>query len=167
MPANVYMICGLTGAGKTTYAEQLRLDVNGVRMSIDDWMANLFFMDRDPASDFQWFHARVRRCCAQMRDTANQVIENGKPVVLDCGFTNLEEREIFYDWADGMGFSTALHFVDVPEQIRWDRVQNRNAEKGDTFALEVTRDMFDFMNRIWQAPTEVELQNRNGVIVEN
>lgn len=167
MSANVYIICGLTGAGKSTYSEQLRQDLNGVRMSIDDWMANLFFMDRDPTSDFEWFHTRVRRCCAQMRDTADQIIATGKPVVFDCGFTNFEERQIFYDWAEAMGHSTALHLLDVPESVRWDRVQNRNAEKGDTFALEVTRDMFDFMNRIWQAPSDAELHAHRGVLIEN
>lgn len=166
MSANVYIICGLTGAGKTTYTEQLRQDINGVKMSIDDWMAQLFFMDRDPTSDFEWFHARVRRCCAQMRDTADQIIDTGKPVVFDCGFTNLEERQIFYDWADSQGHSVALHFLDVPESLRWDRVQNRNSEKGDTFALEVTRDMFDFMNRIWQAPSDAEMLERAGVLIE-
>lgn len=167
MPANVYIICGLTGAGKSTYAEQLRLDVNGVRMSIDDWMANLFFMDRDPTSDFEWFHARVRRCCVQMRDTADQIIAAGQPVVFDCGFTNQEERQIFYDWADAKGYETSLHFLDVPESVRWDRVQTRNLEKGATFALEVTRDMFDFMNRIWQAPSEAEMYSHRGVLIEN
>ena len=167
MPVSVYIICGLTGAGKSTYSEQLRRDVNGVRMSIDDWMAQLFFMDREPTSDFNWFHTRVRRCAAQMRDTADQIIDAGLPVIFDCGFTNLEERQIFYDWADANGYSVALHFLDVPETVRWDRVQNRNAEKGDTFALEVTRDMFDFMNRIWQAPSEAEMQERAGVLIEN
>ncbi len=66
-----------------------------------------------------------------------------------------------------MGYSTSLHFLDVPESIRWDRVENRNTEKGETFALEVTREMFDFMNRIWQAPMDAEMQSRNGVLIEN
>ncbi len=167
MPANVYMICGLTGAGKTTYAKQLSRDVNGVRMSIDDWMARLFFIDRNPSSDFEWFHARVRRCCTQMRDTSEQVIGSGGTVIFDCGFTNLEERQIFYDWADSLGYSMALHFVDVPNSVRWDRVQHRNSERGDTFALEVTREMFDFMNRIWQGPSDAEMHERNGVLIEN
>ena len=167
MPANIYMICGLTGAGKTTYSEKLSRDLNGARMSIDDWMARLFFMDREPTSDFEWFHTRVRRCCAQMRDTSEQVIASGAPIIFDCGFTNLEERQIFYDWADALGYSVALHYLDVPQAVRWDRVQHRNSERGDTFALEVTREMFDFMNRIWQAPSDAEMHERNGVLIEN
>ncbi len=93
----VHMICGLTGAGKSTYAEALRRDVRGVRFSIDDWNARLFFMDRSPASDFDWFYDRVQRSCAQMRDTAAQVLEAGVPAIFDCGFTDARERQVFYD----------------------------------------------------------------------
>ncbi|MDJ0629266.1 MAG: ATP-binding protein [Rhodobacter sp.] len=153
------MITGLTGAGKSTYAERLRRDLRGVRFSIDDWNARLFFMDRSPASDFEWFYERVQRSCAQMRDTAEQVLEAGRPVVFDCGFTDRTERTVFYDWAAGRGEAVALHFLDVDIHTRWARVQRRNAEKGDTFALHVTREMFDFMQTIWQPPQPDELQD--------
>ena len=33
-----------------------------------------------------------------MRDTAEQIIATGNPVILDCGLTNRQERQIFYDW---------------------------------------------------------------------
>ena len=160
------MISGLTGAGKSTYAEGLRRDLNGVRFSIDDWNAVLFFPDRDPTSDFNWFYERVQRCCAQMRATAEHLLEAGQPAVFDCGFTNLHERTLFYDWADSLGVPVTLHFVDVPKDLRWGRVQQRNAEKGETFALHVTREMFDFMEGIWEAPEASELADRNGVIIE-
>jgi len=159
------MICGLTGAGKSTYAEQLRRDIGAVRFSIDDWNARLFFMDREPTSDFDWFYERVQRSCAQMRDTAEQVLDAGCPVVFDCGFTDCKERTIFYDWAATLNQRVLLHFVDVDTETRWSRVQQRNAERGATFALEVTREMFDFMEGIWQAPTPDELSEPDGRIL--
>ena len=162
MATLIHMICGLTGAGKSTYAETLRRDLNAVRFSIDDWNANLFFMDRDPTSDFNWFYERVQRSCKQMRDTAEQMLEAGVPAVFNCGFTDCKERAIFYDWAKVLGQPVRLHFVDVDRETRWARVQQRNAEKGATFALEVTREMFDFMEGIWQAPTEEE-STRSGI----
>ena len=167
MPQQVHLICGLPGAGKTTYAEQLRLDLNGVRFSIDEWNDRLFFMDRDPTSDFHWFYERVQRCCNQMRDTAEQIIAAGNPVIFDCGLTNRQERQIFYGWAEDQGFSTSLHFLDVADTVRWDRVQVRNGEKGDTYRLDVTRDMFDFMNTIWEAPDPRELADVNGQHILN
>ena len=153
----IHMICGLTGAGKSTFAETLRRDIRGVRFSIDDWNARLFFMDRQPTSDFNWFYERVQRSCAQMRDTAEQVLQAGRPVVFDCGFTDARERRIFFDWAAGIGHPVTLHHVDVPKALRWQRVVQRNAERGATYAIEVTPEMFEFMENIWQAPDASEL----------
>ena len=96
----VHIVCGLTGAGKSTFCETLRRDLGGVRFSIDKWNGRLFLMDRDPTSDFEWFYERVQRCCAQMRDTAEQIVNAGVPVVFDCGFTNRKERNVFYDSYD-------------------------------------------------------------------
>lgn len=159
------MVCGLTGAGKSTYSEALRRDLGGVRFSIDEWNGRLFLMDRDPTSDFEWFFERVQRCTAQMRETAKQIVNAGVSVVFDCGFTNRKEREIFYDWAAEQGFATVLHFLDVPEETRWQRVQHRNAEQGETFVMEVTRDMFDFMQRLWVAPDDEEMALYNGQLI--
>ena len=161
----IHLICGLTGAGKSTYAENLRLREKGVRFSVDEWNAGLFFPDKHPTADFNWFYERVQRCCAQMRKTAEQTLETGMPAVFDCGFTDAKERQIFYDWADGLGIPVVLHYLDVDEETRWARTENRNTEKGDTFALHVTRDMFEFMNRLWEAPSESEMQARNGKLV--
>ena len=166
MTAVVHLITGLTGAGKTTYAMQLAEDISAVRMSIDDWMAKLFFMDRNPETDFQWFYDRVQWCCAQMRDTAEEVLGLGKPVVFECGFTNHHERSIFYDWAELLGYPICLHFLDIDSETRWQRVEKRNVERGETFALNVTREMFEFMERIWQAPDASELAKYNGLVID-
>jgi len=167
MTAHVHMICGLTGAGKSTYAERLRQDSRAVRFSIDEWNRTLFFMDRDPTSDFQWFFDRVQRCCAQMRDTADHILTTDTPVVFDCGFTNQTVRQIFYDWAEDGGYAVTLHYLDVDETTCWNRVQQRNSERGETYMLEVTRDMFDFMASIWGAPDGDEMARVNGQHVMN
>lgn len=166
MSQQVHLICGLPGAGKSTYAEKLRLDLNGVRFSIDEWNNSLFFMDRDITSDFPWFYERVQRCCSVMRDTAEQLIGANGVAIFDCGLTNKHERQIFYDWADAQGYSTALHFLDVNEDTRWQRVNARNIEKGDTYMLEVTREMFDFMQTLWEAPDGDEMQRANAQLIE-
>ena len=162
MTAMVHLVCGLTGAGKSTYSRRLQRDLTGVRFSIDEWNAGLFYVDQTPDSNFDWFYERVQRSCFRMRETATEIVSAGVPVVFDCGFTNRHEREIFYGWADAAGFETTLHWLDIDSDTRWSRVLNRNAEKGETHVMDVTREMFDFMETLWEAPDKDEMQRYNG-----
>jgi predicted kinase len=163
-PANgsVHLICGATGAGKSTYSGNLAVEIGGVRLSIDEWLHRLHFVDQPPTLSFDWFYERVQRDTAQMRDIANQLLPLSVPCIFDCGFTNLVERQIFYDWAKKAGFPVCLHWIDVSPQIRWQRVQKRNADKGETFMFEVNRAMFQFIEGIWEAPTQAEIDEHNG-----
>ena len=61
---SIHLICGSTGAGKTTYALQLAEKLYAVRFSIDAWMAALFWMDTPQPLDPAWSIERVERCMA-------------------------------------------------------------------------------------------------------
>lgn len=161
--ADVYLICGATGAGKSTHADALAQKLGGVRFSIDEWMQALHNMDQPETMSFDWFYPRVQRNCAQMRAMAEQLVPLGTPAIFDCGLTNKAERDIFADWAAAKGYKVALHFVDVPTETRWQRTQKRNSEQAETFQFKVTREMFDFIETIWEAPESAEMVALNGV----
>jgi hypothetical protein len=44
-------------------------------------------------------------------------------------------------------------------------VETRNAQKGETYQLgfDVTREMFDFVEGIWEPPTDAEMLAYDGV----
>jgi len=44
---------------------------------------------------------------------------------------------------------------------RWRRVEQRNIEKGSTYQLEISRDIFDFLNGLWEAPSADEFKLLN------
>ncbi len=159
---DIYLICGATGAGKTTYAEALALQVSGLRFSIDEWMERLYNSDKPETGIFEWLSPRVERSWAQMRDIAERLVALNVPAIFDCGLTRKQERDIFADWAAQKGFSVSLHFVDVPSETRWQRVQKRNQEQAETYQFEVTREMFDFIERMWEAPDMIEMNVLNG-----
>lgn len=163
--ARIHLVCGATGAGKTTYSAGLAIDLRGVRFSIDEWMQRLHNADKPDELRFEWFFERVQRNCAQMRAVAEQLCEIDVPAVFDCGFTNAAERAVFADWAEEMGYSVQLHFVDVPADIRWERVQQRNREQAETYQFEVTREMFDFIERIWEPPSDAEMARMSGAVI--
>jgi predicted kinase len=69
----IHLICGSTGAGKTTYALRLSDHLEGVRFSIDEWMATLFWMDTPQPLNPAWSIERVERCLTQIWAVALEV----------------------------------------------------------------------------------------------
>lgn len=152
---NVILVTGGTGAGKTTYARKLCDEIGAIRFSIDDWMTGLFWMDAPSDGEipmFDWAMERIGRAEKLIRQTAEESLKRGVSVVLDLGFTKAEHRRAFARWANSLGHSCELHWVDVPPDMRWERVQNRNREQDETFAMTVPREMFDFMESEWEDP---------------
>jgi predicted kinase len=168
MPSpTLYLICGSTGAGKTTYAIRLCEKVGAVRFSIDEWMTALFWMDAPQPIGSMWAMERVRRCGDQIWATAVQVANRGVSCVLDLGFGQKKERSRFAELAAAAGLIVELHVLDVPAGERWRRVESRNAARAETYQLpfDVTREMFDFVDSIWEMPTDAEMASLNGVVI--
>ena len=87
----------------------------------------------------------------------------GLSSILDIGMQRADRRRHLARHALEAGLQTRLHFVDVPADERWRRVQARNTAKGETYRIEVTRPMFDFIESIWQPPDEAEMLALAGV----
>jgi len=66
----IHLVCGSTGAGKTTYANELRQQLGALHLSIDDWMVTLFAPDTPPQMSWPWIEERVLRCERQILATA-------------------------------------------------------------------------------------------------
>jgi len=161
----IHLICGSTGAGKTTYALRLSDRLKGVRFSIDEWMTTLFWMDTPQPLNPAWSMERVERCMTQIWAVALQTAARNVPCVLDLGFSQTKSRAKFADFAQAAGLSVQLHFIDVPAEERWRRVASRNARKGETYQLgfDITREMFDFVEGLWEPPTHAEMLAYDGV----
>ena len=152
----VHLVCGPTGAGKTTLSIALAERLGAVRFSIDEWMTTLFWADSPQPLEFAWSIERVRRCEAQIWSTALRIAGRGIPAILDLGFSTVRQRGEFIARARDAGLSVVIHVADAPADERWRRVQTRNVEKGATYQLKVTREMFDFMEGIWESLTPEE-----------
>jgi predicted kinase len=155
--ASVHLVCGSTGAGKTTYAKALADRARGIRFSIDEWMANLFWADAPPAASFPWALERTGRCEAQMLAVAEQLVARGVDVVLDVGLARREHRDRLRFRALAMGAEVKMHYLDVDRDTRRARVQRRNTERTDTYAFHVTDEMFDYMESYFEPPSDDEL----------
>ncbi len=158
----IHLVCGSTGAGKTTQAAKLAREQGALHLSIDDWMVGLFGPDKPARPDWPWIDERVQRCERRMVATALEAGRLGVPAVLDLGLQRADQRRRVAAPALAAGLAVHLHFIDVDVEERWRRVEHRNAEKGETFRLAVTRPMFDFIETIWQPPDAAEMAALNG-----
>lgn len=162
-PFLVHLVAGSTGAGKTTLALRLAEELGAVRFSIDEWTTGLYGPDIPSSGTYPWLMERIGRIEARLWAVTRQLAALGVPVVLDLGFTKADHRAKFETLAHEAELPLRLHFADVPACERWTRVQRRNHEGGPSFHMAVTREMFDFMESIWEPPTEAELFRMNGL----
>ena len=162
MSATLHVIFGPCGAGKTTYAHALARRENAVAFVLDEWGARLFGPDVDGPLDFGWMVERLRRCEALIWSTATAALAAGASVVLDIGAMRRADRERIGQIARENGLSLTWHFVDAPLEVRRARVAGRNTARGETFVHEVSPEMFQLIEGLYEAPAPAEL---DGAVV--
>jgi predicted kinase len=158
MTATLHVIFGPCGAGKTTYAHAFARREGAVAFILDDWMARLFGPDIPEPIEYEWMLERVGRCEAQIWSTAAGVLATGTSVILDIGLMRKADRERVRQIAEGAELPLQWHFVDAPQAVRRARVAGRNTIRGESFAIEVTPDLFDFIEGVYEAPAANELE---------
>jgi predicted kinase len=152
------VIFGPCAAGKTTYAHALALRESAVPFVLDEWGARLYGADVRGPIEFPWMLERLGRCNALIWSTAERVLAAGASVVLDVGAMRRADRDRIRQVAEAKGLSLQWHFVDAPQEVRRVRVANRNTAKGETFVMEVTPEMFEMLEAIYEPPAPAELE---------
>jgi len=155
----IHLIVGNTGSGKTTYAQSLKEETQAVIFSIDKWNKTLFLEDKKEDDGLEWFLERIERAESMILDLVIQLESAGTDSILDLGLSKLSHREKFRQFSAAYCFEIKLHFLDIPKEIRWERVCQRNKEKGETFEFEVSESNFNFMESWFEQPKSNELNN--------
>jgi predicted kinase len=158
MSATLHVVFGPSGAGKSTYARELARREPAVHFAIDDWMARLFAADMPDPLEFEWMMERVERCEAQIWSTAAGVMATGTSVVLDLGLMRRSDRARVAEIAEACDLPLQFHHVTAPAEVRRARVLERNEVKGETFAIVVTPQMFEFVEGVYERPDADELK---------
>jgi predicted kinase len=153
----VHLVCGSTGAGKTTYATALAKMTGAVRFSIDEWMLNLFVADRPESLSLEWALARIERCEMQMWALANQLIARNIDVVFDLGLSRRDSRDRIRTLTAQTRAESKLHYLDVGVETRKARVLERLKQKAGTGSFEIDGATFDMMERFFEPPSDDEL----------
>ena len=160
--AIIHLMCGSTGAGKSTYAIKLASDENLIRFTLDEWMQTLFGSDWPEDITFDWAMERVNRCEEQLWKVVTELLRQDQSVVLEIAMSTRALRDKQYARAKASGVETRLHYLDIDSEIRRERVRLRNQQQGESYAMQVTDGMFDFVEDMFEAPSAEEL---SGAVV--
>ena len=155
----IHLLVGNTGAGKSTYASNLKLETSGVIFTLDKWNKVLFFPDKKEENGLDWFLERIDRAEVIMQDLRLQLENTGVDRILDVGLSKFLHREKYRKFAKENNINIQFHFLNVSKEIRKERVLKRNLEKGATFEFEVSEANFEFMENWFETPTKEELQS--------
>jgi predicted kinase len=128
--STLHLMVGLPCSGKTTLARKLETKYSALRLTPDDWHIRLFgrdYGDNMTESDEIKHDDRHDSVETLMWDVAARVLVLGTDVILDFGFWGRSERDQFRSRAADLGVDFQIHFVDVPEEVLFERLETRNA----------------------------------------
>ena len=152
--AKVYLICGKICSGKSTYAEQLRVQNNAVLLSTDEITLALFGQHcGDKHDDY------VERTQNYLFSKSLELLEVGINVILDWGFWLKEERDYAREFYNSRNIECEFHYIDISDETWKARLEKRNGEvlAEETCAYYVDDKLTEKFVSIFEVPCEDEI----------
>ena len=147
------IICGLPGSGKTTFAKILEKKLNAIRFNPDEWMdtlsINLYDEDkRGRIEALQW-------------KLGQELLKRGLTIIIEWGTWGRAERDTLRLTARALGAAVELHYLSVPLDILYNRIQLRGMEDPP-----ITREALQMWLKLFQEPTLEELNLFDKPLIE-
>jgi predicted kinase len=147
--ATIHLLYGPVGSGKTTYGRALAAERDAAFFCLDEWMAALFMMDAPTPLTLDWALPRTERCEQQIWVVTRQLLSLGIDVILELGFYKRAQRARVRALVADSGADAAIHVLDVPREVRRERVRARN-QGSATLTVEVDDAMFDWAESYYE-----------------
>ena len=150
----VYLICGKICSGKSTYAEQLRVQNHAVLLSTDEITLALFGQHCGDKHD-----EYVERTQNYLFDKSLELVEVGINVILDWGFWMKEERDYARAFYNSRNIECEFHYINISDKTWKARLKKRNNAiiDGETNAYYIDDNLAIKFASIFEVPSEDEI----------
>jgi predicted kinase len=149
----LHFIAGKVGAGKTTLARKLALEVPAVLICEDQWIASL----GGEVKTLRDYVIASTQCRKLMVPHLRDVLRVGASVVLDFAGNTPSHRAWVRSIFEYAKADHVLHVLDVPETLCLRRLRQRNAERPEgLFWGEVSEALFHEVTKYYVPPSEAE-----------
>ena len=127
----LYILCGLPGAGQTTYAKELAEQQGAELFSLDDLLNEKY--------------GNMHGCELQVREWAvkyeilpeiEELLQSGKAVILDFGFYKKAERDRYRKLAKLHSVPSETHYVTAKYETLLKRVTQRNKSEDNVHHID-------------------------------
>lgn len=142
--------CGKMGAGKSTLAEELKKEKDGILISEDDMLSNLYPNKISTVEDYKQ-HADLIKPLVE--SFAQQMLKKGITVILDFPANTPKQRSWLRGISDQVAADHRCYFIDAPDARCIRQLLNRGNPNTDT------EEMFYAMRQFFVAPKDEEAVN--------
>ncbi|XOV88478.1 MAG: AAA family ATPase [Pseudomonadota bacterium] len=133
--AQLVMMCGLSGTGKTTVARQLAADLGAIHLRSDVERKRLFGLTPGESSRSKgldiYTAAASARTFERLEHLCRQCLGLGYSVVVDATFIQARHRGQFADLADQLGVGWRIVQTTAPEDIVRARLNGRRNDASE------------------------------------
>ncbi len=147
--AKVIMMCGKICSGKSTYAEQLRNELNAAVLSVDEIMLAMFGQDIGEKHD-----EYVEKLEMYLFNKSLELTQVGINVILDLGLWTKSERKAAREFYSSHNTENEIHYIDITDDEWQKRIIKRNAEiaAGKASAYYVDEGLAEKVNLLFEKP---------------
>ena len=155
----LWVMCGLSGSGKSYWAEQLLPQLPGVRLRSDVLRKTQHGLDPLQSSGSGVGEGLYRpQSSAQVYDTLAQhalaLLELGENVIVDAACLHRAQRQLFYEAARSIGANVDLLFCTAEQALLRERIRKRQSAHKDPSEADLA--VLDWQLENFAAPTADE-----------
>lgn len=144
--------CGKMGAGKSTKAQELAIQMGAILMSEDEWLAGLYPEEIKSIGDYIAYSLRLKPL---LKKHVQSVLKAGVSVVMDFPGNTIKQRDWFREIFSEHDIPHKLVYLDVSDTQCLTQIAQRREQHPERAAFD-TDEVFHKISSYFQAPLDSE-----------